>query len=132
MLIILSWSRNISRWIHTSDKALRHSFPIILRKSVLICCKAEFAFFSIWVFFHKYSRFTGQKAKGKAISLWIALSVSLVSWYIYSTTKRLFTGRLRIVVVFAVLTISPLISESLLGNTLLWQSSKYVRVPFHK
>ena len=35
-------------------KVLRHTAPIILGKSVLTCCKAEFAsFFSIWVFFHK-------------------------------------------------------------------------------
>ena len=27
-----------------------------------------FVFFSIWVFFHKYSRFTGQQVKGEAIS----------------------------------------------------------------
>ena len=32
------------------------------------------------------------------------------------TAKNLFTGRLRIVLVFAILTIAPLISESLLGN----------------
>ena len=31
--------------------------------------------------------------------------------------KSLFTGRLRIALVFAILTIAPLISESLLGNT---------------
>ena len=32
--------------------------------------------------------------------------------------KSLFTGRLRITLVFAIHTIAPLISESLLGNTL--------------
>ena len=31
--------------------------------------------------------------------------------------KSLFTGRLRIVLVFAILTTTPLVSESLLGNT---------------
>ena len=31
--------------------------------------------------------------------------------------KSLFTGRLRIALVFAILVIAPLISESLLGNT---------------
>ena len=31
--------------------------------------------------------------------------------------KSLFTGRLRIALVFAILAIAPLISESLLGNT---------------
>ena len=29
-----------------------------------------FLFFSIWFFFHKYSRFTGQQVKGEAISLY--------------------------------------------------------------
>ena len=42
-------------------KKRRRSSPIILRKSVLTCCKAEFAFFSIWVLLHEYSRFTGQQ-----------------------------------------------------------------------
>ena len=48
----------------TSDKALRSSSPIILRKFVLRCCKAEFAFLSVWVFFPKYLRFTGQQGSG--------------------------------------------------------------------
>ena len=42
--------------------SLRRSPLIILRKSALTCCKAEFSFagfFSIWVFFHEYSGFTG-------------------------------------------------------------------------
>ena len=54
-------------------KELRLSSPIILQKSVLTCRKAELAFFvcfSIWVFFHKYSRFTGQQGKGEAIYLY--------------------------------------------------------------
>ena len=33
------------RWIHTSDKALRRSSPIILRMFVLRCCKTKFALF---------------------------------------------------------------------------------------
>ena len=46
----------------------------MLRKSALTCCKAEFAFlflfFSIRVFFHKYSRFTGQQGNRKTICLY--------------------------------------------------------------
>ena len=53
-------------------KESRCTSPIIHRKSVLTCCKAEFAFlfcfFSIWLFFHKYSRLTGQQVKEKAVS----------------------------------------------------------------
>ena len=61
--------------------------------------------------------------------------VWLVS-YVFSTTKSLFTGQLRIVLIFSILIIAPLIPESLLGNTrvtmaLLWQSSN-VWAPFHK
>ena len=49
-------------------KELRRSSPIILRKSFLKRCKADFAFF---IFFLSgfYSRFTGHQEKGKAISL---------------------------------------------------------------
>ena len=36
---------------------------------------------------------------------------------VFNCAKSLFTGRFRIVLVFAILTITPLISESLLGNT---------------
>ena len=36
---------------------------------------------------------------------------------VFSTAKSFFTGRLRIVLVFAILTDGPIISESLLGNT---------------
>ena len=43
--------------------------------------------------------------------------VWLVSWCMFSTVKSLFTGRLRIVLGFAILTTFHLISESLLGNT---------------
>ena len=46
----------------TRDKVLIRSSPIILRKSVLTCRKAEFAFFSIRIFFHKYSRLLLQRA----------------------------------------------------------------------
>ena len=42
------------------------------REFVLTCCKAYLLsfFFSIWLFFLEYSRFTGQKMKGEAISLY--------------------------------------------------------------
>ena len=69
-LFVIIDARNISPIIYTSDKALRRSSPTILRKSVLTCCKAEFAFFSIWVFFHEYLQFSGQQRKGEAISLY--------------------------------------------------------------
>ena len=39
-----------------------------------------------------------------------------MSSYVFSTAKSLFTGRLRIVLVFVILTIAPLISESLLNT----------------
>ena len=38
----------LKKYIHTSNKALTRSSPIILPKSVLTCRKAELAFF-IWV-----------------------------------------------------------------------------------
>ena len=47
----------------------------------------------------------------------LVLFVWLLSWYIYLIGGSLFTGRLRIALVFSVLTIAPFISESLLGNT---------------
>ena len=39
------------------------------------------------------------------------------SRYVFSIAKSLFTERLKIALVFAILTIAPLISEYLLGNT---------------
>ena len=47
----------------------------------------------------------------------LALSVWFVWWYVYSIEKSLFTGRLKIALVFLILAIAPFISESLLGNT---------------
>ena len=49
----------IPGWNFACKHLLRRSSPIILRKSVLRCCKAKFTFFSTWVFFHKYLLFTG-------------------------------------------------------------------------
>ena len=47
----------------------------------------------------------------------LVLSVWFVSWNVYSIGKSLFTGRLRIALVFSILTIAPFISESLPGYT---------------
>ena len=60
------------------NRDLRHErfstlFNNMHREFVLTCCKAYFAFFvffSIWIFFLEYSRFTGQKMNGEAISLY--------------------------------------------------------------
>ena len=111
-------------WIHTSDKALRRPFPIILRKSVLSChhtplylSSYSVSLFCSGFYFTNIHDSQDSRGKGEAVSLWLALSVWLVLWYKFSTAKRLFTGRLRNVLVFAILTIAPLISESLLGNT---------------
>ena len=41
----------------------------------------------------------------------LALSVWLVPRYVFLTVKSLFTGRLRIILLFAILTIAPFISE---------------------
>ena len=46
----------------------------------------------------------------------LVLSFWLVS-YFFPDIKRFFTERLRMVFVFAILTIAPLISESLVGNS---------------
>ena len=50
-------------------------FIHIHQESVLTCCRAQFAFFvliffSIWLFPHEYSRFTGQQMEGETISLY--------------------------------------------------------------
>ena len=81
---------NISRWIHTSNKALlcksmdwflydrdlRHERvkTLFTHHTLKVCfymsqSRISF-FFSIWVFFHEYSRFKGQQVKGKAFSLY--------------------------------------------------------------
>ena len=54
----------------------------------------------------------------------MACLICLVSVMIcISTAKSLFIGHVRIVLIFTTLTIAPLISESLLGNTRVrWQS----------
>ena len=46
----------------------------------------------------------------------LALSVWVVSWYVSSIEKSLFTERLRIILVIAILSIALFISESPLGN----------------
>ena len=110
--------------------------PTYLGSLFLDVVKQNSLFFSICVFFHEYSRFTWQQGKGEAISLLIAISIWLVSWYVFSTVESSFTRHLRIVLVSPILTIAPLISESLLGKirvtmAILWQSSG-VWTPFHK
>ena len=77
---------------------------------------SRIGFFSILICFHEILDSLGSR-EGDAISLLLALSVWLVSWYVFSTVKSLFTGFLWTVLVFAILTITPLISESLLVNT---------------
>ena len=116
MSTVLSKSRNIFQWIYASDKALIRSSPIILQKSVLRCCKVEFALFYLG-FLSRIFMIHRTAEQGEAISLWFVLSVWLLSWYVFSTAKSLFKGRLRIVLIFAILTIAPLISKSLPGNT---------------
>ena len=39
------------------------------KKATAMNLKASNVFFSVWVFFHEHSRFTGKQGKGKAISL---------------------------------------------------------------
>ena len=52
------------------------------------------------------------------ILTFVSLPIYLVSWYAYSIRKSLFTCRLRIALVFLILTIARFISESLLDNTI--------------
>ena len=51
-------------------KELKRSLSIILQKSVLASFKAELTIFSVKIFFHEYSRFTGQQGKREAFSLY--------------------------------------------------------------
>ena len=145
MSIILPWTRNISRRIHTSNKALRRFSPIILRKSISTYRKSEFrvVFFffllvlSIWLFtnihesqvsrgrgrlsFYIFSTpaicFTDITAASRLNFFPFALSVWLVFSYVFSVGKSFFTGRMRIVLVFLILNIAALIWEFLLRNT---------------
>ena len=55
-----------------------------------------------------------------------------MSWYLFSIRESLLTGRLRIVLVFAVLTVAPLISESLLRNNSVNGNSPKVSVKMKK
>ena len=87
-----------------------------------------------WIFFFLDSlsrMFTIHRTavEGEAISSWFAFSVWLVS-YVFSASKSLFTGGFGIVLVFAILTIAPVLSESLLGNTRVTMESALA--PFHK
>ena len=67
----------MSRWIYTSDKALRRSSPIILRKSVLRCCKVEFAFFLSGFSFTNIH--DSQDSRGKGGYLFMTCLICLVS-----------------------------------------------------
>ena len=122
MLFIFSWSRSTSRWIYTSGKTLTRFLPIILWKSVLRCSKVEFTFFLSGFSFTNIHN--SQDNRGGYLFLTclmclfsvICIFNCLVS-YVFSTAKRWFTGHLRIALVFVILTITPLLSESLLGKT---------------
>ena len=99
-------SMNIYKW--QSIKTL------LLRKSVLRCCKVEFALF--------LSRFSltnihdSQNSRGRVVYLFMTCLICLVSVMISVLNCEEFMGRLRIALVFAILTIAPLILESLQGN----------------
>ena len=55
-----------------------------------------------------------------------------MSWYLFSIRESLLTGRLRIVLVFAILTVAPLISECLLRNNSVNGNSPKVSVKMKK
>ena len=84
--------------------------------SVLRCCKVEFAFSLSGFSFKNIHDSQNSRGRGGYL-LRLALSVWLMSWHVFSTAKSLFIGRFRIVLVFVILTIAPLISEPLLGST---------------
>ena len=70
------FERRISRGSSYSAKflVLHNKHSVRSSSQVQTKCECEFYylilfFFSIWVFFHEHSRFTGQQGKGKAISL---------------------------------------------------------------
>ena len=55
---------------HSSSTYIESLFLHVIKHNLLFlffCCFC--CFFSIWLFFHEYSRFTGQQVKGEAISL---------------------------------------------------------------
>ena len=92
------------------------SSPIILQKSVLRCYKEEFAFFLSG--FSLTNIYDLQNSRRRTGYLLMTYLICLVSAMIYIfNCKSLFTGRLKILLFFAILTIAPLISESVLGNT---------------
>ena len=102
--------------MYTSYKALRRSSPTILRKSVLRCCKIEFAFFLSGFSFTNIH--DSQDSRGRGGYLLMACLIYLVSVmvcifncedFIYGTFEDC-NGLFNF-------TIAPLFSESLLGNT---------------
>ena len=101
---------------YRSNKAIRYSSPIILRKSILRCCKVEFAFLLSGFSFTNIH--DSQNSRGKGGYLFITCLICLVSVIIcISIAKSLFMGCLKVLLVYATLTITHLISESLLCNT---------------
>ena len=69
-------------------KDLRRSSSTYTESLLLHVVKHNLLFFSIWLFFHEYSRFTGQQVKRKAISLYLFYHFHLlhkhlgISWVI--------------------------------------------------
>ena len=55
---------------HSSSSYIESLFLHVIKHNLLfLFILLFFCFFSIWLFFHEYSRFTGQQVKGEAISL---------------------------------------------------------------
>ena len=55
--------------VHFSKLSVFSRKYLIAMKDFSCVCGKFWVFFSIWVFFHKHSRFTGQQGKGETISL---------------------------------------------------------------
>ena len=84
--------------------------------SVLRFRKVEFAF--LLSGFFSMNNYDSQNSRERGSYLFMICLICLVSvMYVFSTAKSLFTGHLRIVLIFRILTIAPLISKFLLGNT---------------
>ena len=86
--------------------SLKHSSPIILRKSVLAF--SFLFFFSVWVFFYEYLRFTGNLRKGMATSLTLL-------YHIHPLHKHLHFSR-----VIAAVNLPPRIAGSWIQTGKLW------------